>query len=92
MTKLLQDVNLGVNLKRLRNLKGLSQEAVCAQLATRGRPMLQSNYAQIESGKRNLFISDLLVLKEIFGADYSDIFRDLQPINKYDLEESSLNK
>ena len=52
-----------------------------------GRPMLQSNYAQIESGKRNIFLSDLLVLKEIFEVSFDDIFKDLKPINKYDLEE-----
>ena len=87
MTKILQDVNLGTNLKQLRNLKGLTQDDVCAKLSIMGRPMLQSNYAQIESGKRNIFLSDLLVLKEIFEVSFDDIFKDLKPINKYDLEE-----
>ena len=87
MTKILQDVNLGANLKQLRNSKGLTQDDVCAKLSVMGRPMLQSNYAQIESGKRNIFLSALLVLKEIFEVSFDDIFKDLKPINKYDLEE-----
>lgn len=87
MTKILQDVNLGANLKLLRNSKGLTQDDVCAKMSVMGRPMLQSNYAQIESGKRNIFLSDLLVLKEIFEVSFDDIFKDLKPINKYDLEE-----
>lgn len=87
MTKILQDVNLGINLKQLRNSKGLTQDDVCAKLSVMGRPMLQSNYAQIESGKRNIFLSDLLVLKEIFEVSFDDIFKDLKPINKYDLED-----
>lgn len=87
MTKILQDVNLGANLKQLRNSKGLTQDDVCAKLSVMGRPMLQSNYAQIESGKRNIFLSDLLVLKEIFEVSFDDIFKGLKPINKYDLEE-----
>ena len=87
MTKILQDVNLGANLKQLRNSTGLTQDDDCARLSVMGRPMLQSNYAQIESGKRNIFLSDLLVLKEIFEVSFDDIFKDLKPINKYDLEE-----
>lgn len=87
MTKILQDVNLGVNLKRLRNSKGFTQEEVCAKLALMGRPMLQNNYAQIESGKRNIFLSDLIALKEIFNVEYDEFFRDLKPISKYDLED-----
>ena len=87
MTKILQDVNLGTNLKQLRNSKGLTQDDVCAKLSVMGRPMLQSNYAQIESGKRNIFLSDLLVLREIFEVSFDDIFKDLKPINKYDIEE-----
>lgn len=89
MTKILQDVNLGVNLKRLRNSKGLTQEEVCVKLSLMGRPMLQNNYAQIESGKRNIFLSDLIALKEIFGVGYDEFFKDLKPISKYDSENES---
>lgn len=87
MTKILQDVSLGANLKQIRNSKGLTQNQVCVKLSVIGRPMLQSAYAQIESGKRNIFLSDLLALKEILGVNFDDIFKDLKPINKYDLEE-----
>ena len=88
MTKILQDVNLGINLKRIRNSKGLTQDEVCARLSILGRPMVQNNYAQIESGKRNIFLSDLIALKEIFGVSYDELFKDLKPISKYDLEEN----
>ena len=87
MTKILQDINLGANLKRIRNAKGLTQEAVCAKLSVMGRPMMQNNYAQIESGKRNIFLSDLIALKEIFGVSYDELFKDLKPISKYDTDD-----
>lgn len=86
MTKILQDVNLGINLKRIRNSKKLTQDEVCAKLTLLGRPMVQNNYAQIESGKRNIFLSDLIALKEIFGVSYDDLFEGLTPISKYDLD------
>ena len=52
-----------------------------------GRPMLQNNYAQIESGKRNIFLSDLIALKNIFNVSYDELFENLEPLSKYDSEE-----
>ena len=89
MTKILQDINLGANLKRIRTSKNLTQEAVCAKLSVMGRSMMQNNYAQIESGKRNIFLSDLIALKEIFGISYDELFKDLKPISKYDTDDIS---
>ena len=85
MAKLLQDLSIGDNLRTLRKRRGLTQNDVCAQMAQMGRPMLQSTYAQIESGSRNIFISDLIALKRVLHADYKDLFQDLEPINKYEL-------
>ena len=84
MTKLLQDINLGENLRVLRKARGLTQMDVCAQLAQHGRPMLQSTYAQIETGTRNIFVSDLIALKSVFHCQYEDFFRGLSPISKYE--------
>ena len=59
MAKLIQDLSIGGNLRKLREARGLTQEDVCARMAQLGRPMLQSAYSQIETGRRNLFVSDL---------------------------------
>lgn len=83
MTKILQDISIGENLQRLRKAQGLTQEQVCAQMSVLGRPMLQSTYAQIETGVRNIFVSDLITLKKIFKTSYDEIFKDLTPVNKY---------
>lgn len=86
MAKILQDLSIGYNLQSLRKKQGLTQKDICAQMALLGRPMLQSTYAQIESGRRNIFVSDLIALKRILRADFSDFFKDLEPINKYEEE------
>lgn len=83
MAKILQDLSIGDNLRALRKKRGLTQNDVCAQMAHMGRPMLQSTYAQIESGSRNIFVSDLIALKRVLHASYDDLFRDLEPVNKY---------
>ncbi|WP_373124779.1 helix-turn-helix domain-containing protein [Blautia producta] len=86
MTKILQDINLGVNLKRLRMDRGLTQEALCARMGIEGRPMSQSNYALIESGKRNIFLSDLITIKEILNISYDELFDGLTPLSRYEEE------
>lgn len=83
MAKLLQDISIGKNLQTIRKEKGMTQNEVCAKMDMLGRPMSQSTYAQIESGKRNIYISDLIVLKEIFAVDYEAFFQGLVPRNKY---------
>lgn len=82
MAKILQDLSIGDNLCRIRKNRGLTQNDVCAKMAILGRPMLQSTYAQIESGVRNIFVSDLIVLKRIFRVEYSAFFENLEPIPK----------
>ncbi len=83
MAKLLQDISIGDNLQRIRKARGLTQNEVCSKMAIAGRPMLQSTYAQIERGTRNIFVSDLIVLKSVLQTSYEEIFKDLTPINKY---------
>ena len=63
--------------------RGLTQEDVCARMAQLGRPMLQSAYSQIETGRRNLFVSDLIALRTVLNAQYDDFFRGLVPIDRY---------
>jgi len=88
MGKIIQDINIGVNIKKIRDSQGLTQEQVCAKLTIIGRPMGQSTYSQIETGTRNIFVSDLIALKHIFNIEYNEIFQNLIPINKYDLENT----
>ena len=83
MAKLIQNLSIGRNLRKLREARGLTQEDVCARMAQLGRPMLQSAYSQIETGQRNLFVSDLIALRTVLNAQYDDFFRGLVPIDRY---------
>lgn len=83
MAKILQDISVGGNLRAIRKRRKLTQNDVCAQMAQLGRPMLQSTYAQIESGSRNIFVSDLIALKRVLHVEYSEFFQGLEPVNKY---------
>jgi transcriptional regulator with XRE-family HTH domain len=74
MQKLLQDVHIGTNLKRLRKSRKLSQTDMVIKLQLLGRSMSRANYAHIEQGVRNVFVSDLILFKEILDVSYEDFF------------------
>lgn len=82
MPKFLQDVSIGKNIQALRKARGMTQVELCSQLGALGRPMLQSTYAQIETGTRNIFVSDLIAIKRILNVSYDEFFKDLEPIIK----------
>ena len=49
MAKILQNLNIGDNLRTHRKVRGLTQGDVCAQTAQFGRPVLQSTYGKMEN-------------------------------------------
>ena len=46
--------------------------------------MIQSSYTQIETGVRNIFVSDLLVIVKILDTAFEDAFHGLLPVSKYE--------
>ena len=55
----------------------MTQEDVIIKLQLVGRNMSTSNYSQIERGIKNIYVSDLMLFKEIFGTQYDEFFKDL---------------
>ena len=72
--RIVQDVNIGANLKKLRRRASMTQAEVAAKLELRGLYVSREIYAQIEGGSHNIRVSVLLALKEIFHASYEEIF------------------
>ena len=74
MTKILNDVVFGQNVRRIRMSKGLTQEQTIAKMQLLGSPISRSTYAIIEMGKGNIFVSDLVALQKIFNVDFAEFF------------------
>ena len=72
--RIVQDVNIGANLKKLRRRESMTQAEVAAKLELRGLYVSREIYAQIEGGSHHIRVSVLLALKEIFHASYEEIF------------------
>ncbi len=75
--KLLTTKTFGQNLQRIRTSCGLSQEQTIARLQVLGSPLSRSTYSLIELGRGNIYVSDLVGLKQIFQVDYAEFFKDI---------------
>lgn len=72
--KIRRDLNMGDNLRRLRDVSGLSQEKLCAELQRRGCDIGRTTYAKYEAGELNIRASVLVALKKIYDCSYDDFF------------------
>lgn len=75
--KIRRDRNIGDNLRRLRDTKGISQEKLCALLQLRGCDIGRSTYDKYERGELNVKVSVLIQLKDFYGCSFDDFFKDL---------------
>ena len=73
MTKLILDISIGETLKTFRKRAGYSQMDVVRKANLYGSCMSESTYSKIEQGSRNIFASDLVILKLVLGFSYEDI-------------------
>lgn len=81
MTRIFTNKTFGLNLQRIRNQCGLTQDETTAQLQVLGSPLTRSGYAMIELGKANIFVTDLAALQTIFQVDYAEFFKDI-PVSR----------
>lgn len=75
----LQDISIGENLRRLREQAGFSQSQLVTKLHLMGSNMSRSTYSKIETGTRNIRISDFIALKIVYDVDFSEFFLGLLP-------------
>lgn len=78
MNKLILDVSLGDKLKSYRKIKSYTQSDVVRKAGLLGSTMSESTYSKIEQGSRNIFVSDLIILKVVLDFTYDDLFGDYE--------------
>jgi len=79
----LRFMGTGSNIKRIRELKGLSQKEVISAIG-----MAAAQYSRIESGKTDPSVSTLEKIAKALGVSLADFFTDkedsLKEVNSYD--------
>lgn len=75
--KIRRDLNMGDNLRRLRDAHKISQEKLCAELQRRGCDIGRTTYAKYEAGELNIRASVLVQLRKIYDCSYDEFFMNL---------------
>ncbi len=68
------DKNIGSNIRKHRNVKGMTQEQLSAQLQVYGCDISRGTLAKIEAGIRHISTEELNAIKDILGISYNDFF------------------
>lgn len=67
---------LGVNIKRLRQERGLRNCDVVCQLQLRGIEIYSSTYSKLEAGKFNPPVDVIRALAQIYQCGYEEFFKE----------------
>ncbi|MGI6005136.1 MAG: helix-turn-helix domain-containing protein [Christensenellales bacterium] len=68
------DKNVGKNIRKWRNAKGMTQEQLSAHLQVRGCDISRGTLAKIEAGIRHISVEELNAVKAILNIAYDDFF------------------
>lgn len=65
---------IGNNIRRLRESKKITQEQLSIKLQINGCDVTRSAVAKIEVGQRHLYPDEIILIKQILGVTYDEIF------------------
>lgn len=68
------DKKMGGQIRKLRLQRGLSQEALAAQLQTHNCDITRSALAKIEVGQRHIYSDEIKLLRELLDIPYEGLF------------------
>lgn len=65
---------VGNNIRMLREKQNMTQELLAAKMQLGGCDITRSAIAKIEVGQRHLYPDEIVLIKEILGISYDEIF------------------
>lgn len=65
---------VGNNIRILRERKKFTQEILAAKLQVNGCDITRSAVAKIEVGQRHIYPDEIILIKQILGVTYDEIF------------------
>lgn len=77
MQKLKVDVNIGNNMRKLRNAHDFKQDQIVAKLSNFGIDLSRSTYSRFETGELNVPVSVIVALHKIYKCSYDAFFEGL---------------
>lgn len=68
------ETKVGNNIRELREKKRITQEQLAAKLQINGCDITRSALAKIEVGQRHLYPDEIILIKQLLGVSYDEIF------------------
>ena len=62
------------NIRKIREARGMTQDALAAKLQLNGCDITRSAVAKIEVGQRHLYPDEIILICKILNTTYDDIF------------------
>lgn len=66
---------VGNNIRILREKRGMTQDLLATKLQLSGCDITRSAIAKIEVGQRHLYPDEIILIKEILGVTFDEIFK-----------------
>ena len=76
--KLKQDISIGVNLKKFRQVACMTQDEVAAKLQVQGLDIHQKIISEMELGRYSIRVSVLLALADLYCTPVQNFFEGLE--------------
>ncbi len=68
------ETKVGSNIRKIREARGMTQDALAAKLQLHGCDITRSAVAKIEVGQRHLYPDEIILIREILGTSFEEIF------------------
>lgn len=68
------ETKIGNNIRRIREERHITQDALAAQLQLNGCDITRSAVAKIEVGQRHLYPDEIILIRKVLHTSYEDIF------------------
>ncbi len=82
MQKLKNNINLGNNLRLIRNKHEYTQDQIIAQLDSFDIVITRSTYSRYETGEMNIPVAVLIALHQIYKCSYDSFFDGLYLVRR----------
>lgn len=70
----LVEKKVGSNIRKIRESKGMTQDALAAKLQLNGCDITRSAIAKIEVGQRHLYPDEIILIREILNTSFEELF------------------
>ncbi len=70
------EAKVGSNIRKIREAKGMTQDALAAKLQLMGCDITRSAVAKIEVGQRHLYPDEIILIRKILNTTFDAIFEE----------------